>query len=185
MNFNNLENFLEEDKSILMIYGGNFNQDIITSIIKTLEKEFESNCINKGMMTKILTIFIELSQNLLHYAKTDLYSSDIVLSSGKIIFGYEKEKNNYYILSRNIVNLKTKEKLMEKLETIIKLSLKEIKKMYMKLLRNGDNCHCKGAGVGLYEIAKYAENFNYKFTKIEEDKYIFVFKANILNKNKD
>ena len=69
----------------------------------------------------------------------------------------------------------TSQKIETKLLEIIDMDKESLKKRYRELRKSGVNTHEKGAGIGIYEIAKLAKEVSYKFDKINDDKYYFYF----------
>jgi len=64
----------------------------------------------------------------------------------------------------------------------LNLTKDEIKKRYKELRRNEKYKHSKGGGIGLYEIAKTADNFEFSFEE-KQNGYLFIFKAEIVQKS--
>ena len=103
---------------------------------------------------------------------------------GIIIVG-KKSDTVFYIDSQNTVSTKVKNLIDKVLTEIQSLDKDDIKKKYRELRRSGRNKHSKGAGIGFYEIAKRCSSFSHKFTKLDDDIYIFYFEANISYANKE
>ena len=173
-NTEQLETILAQDGILFLVYGGFFSQSLIVGMIDALEKETKEHDLSMKTATNIFTIFIELAQNIMNYSKKILKES--IDPKGLILVGKDSE-DNYYVLSKNIVNDKDKQKIEEKLKTIKNLSKEEIKKLYRQARRSGKDTHSKGGGIGFYEIAKICKSLEYKFEPIENDRYFFQLKA--------
>jgi len=183
INICKLHNMVEENGIIFLNYGGFLSQSILVSMTEALEKEATFNNLDLNMSNKILTIFIELMQNMMNYSK----SSNIEESqkSQGLIFVIRDKNNDYQIHTQNIVSKEDKEKLTKILEEIQQMDRDEIKKKYRELRRNGKNSHEKGGGIGFFEIAKKCDKINFEFEKINDQRYYFHLNIVILNKKKD
>lgn len=175
MDIHKILNIVKDDGIIFLSYGGFLSQALIAGMTEALEEETRSNDLDIGDSSNIFTIFIELSQNMMNYSKNK--DKDEFKAEGLILVA--KNENNYYIHSQNIVTLKDKCKIETKLEKIKTLTRDEIKKKYRELRRNGRDKHGKGGGIGFFEIAKRCNEIDFTFTKINEDRFYFHFKATI------
>jgi len=171
-----LESILEKDGIIFLTYGGVLTQSLIVGMTEALEKESEQADLGMNIANKIFTIFIELSQNMMNYSKAVLQSEKKFDPKGMIMVGRDHE-NRYYIMSRNIVDTRDKEKIVPILQKIQQSDPKEIKRLYREARRSGQHSHEKGGGIGFYEIAKKADHIEYDFSKINDTKYYFTFRA--------
>ncbi len=181
MNINIIQDIVEEDGIIFLTYGGFLSQALISSMTEALEKEAELSELNMGVANNIFTIFIELSQNMMNYSKTQCEDCNEMKSNGLIIVSKNSELN-YTIHSQNIIDKTDKEKIEPVLEEIKKMNKEEIKAMYRELRRTGRNTHGKGGGIGFYEIAKRCDFIDFEFKSINENKYYFHFQAEVYNK---
>jgi len=181
MNINKVQEIVDKDGIIFLSYGGYISQFLISGMTEALEKEAEVNEISMSVSNNLFTIFIELSQNMMNYSKSIDDSTLIANPQGLIIVSKDDEEN-YYIHSQNIVSLEDKEKVEPKLLEIQTLDKDGIKKRYRELRKSGQNTHGKGGGIGFYEIAKKCDKIEYKFTKINEDRFYFHIKTTIQTK---
>ena len=174
MNVNNIQEMVDDNGILFLSYGGFLTQTLIAGMTEALEKEAEYSNLNMGISNNIFTIFIELSQNVMNYAKSqDLMCKDVI-SKGLIVVGKDKDEN-YYIHSQNVVGVEDRNKLEPKLKEIASLNRDEIKKKYRELRRSGKDKHGKGAGIGFYEIAKVSDEIKFEFKEINENKCYFHF----------
>ncbi|NPA55784.1 MAG: hypothetical protein GXO40_05390 [Epsilonproteobacteria bacterium] len=145
---------------------------------EALEKETEQDLSIKTA-GNIFTIFIELSQNMMNYSKK--VEKEGFDPKGLIIVGKKKldDVDMYYILSRNIIDAKDKDKIEPKLKQILSSTKDEIKKLYREARRSGKDTHSKGGGIGFYEIAKRCDKIEYEFIPLNDtkDRYYFIFVA--------
>ena len=183
MNMNEIQKLVDNDGIIFLSYGGFLSQTLISGMTEALEKEAKTSDINMGISNNIFTIFIELSQNMMNYSKSEVENNRDIVPGGLVVVSKDKD-GNYYISSQNIVSIDDKLKMEPKLIDITKLDKDGIKKGYKELRRTGKDTHGKGGGLGFYEIAKRCSEVNYNFKTINEDKFYFHIKTKI-NTKKD
>jgi len=161
------------EKNTILKYDGALTQTIITNNMDIIEKNIE----NMGMMGKVATITVELSQNMMTYSKTPDLGCEDILSAGFI----EVVQNDdiFSINSKNIVSLKDKEKIEPRLLEIKSLDLKGIKQRYKELRKSGTHSHDNNGGIGFFEIAKLASTLNFEFIPINDEKFYFIFDATV------
>lgn len=135
------------------------------------------------MMGKISTIAIELTQNMMYYSKSKDLDCREILPAGLIEITKEDE-SVYHARSKNILSIEDKTRVETKLTEIKSLDQPELKKKYRELRKSGAHSHEKGGGIGFYEIAKLIQEFKYNFTEINEQKYMYEFKAIFSTKKK-
>ena len=178
MNIEEIRDIVSKEGIVFLTYGGFLSQALIAGMTEALEKEASTNDLSLGDSNNIFTIFIELSQNMMNYSKAILKDSNKIESEGLIVVG-KSDDNTYFIQSQNVVSTIDKEKIEPKLLNILASSRDEIKKKYRELRRSGKNTHNRGGGIGFYEIGKRADQIEYNFRAISEDKFYFQFKAYI------
>jgi PAS domain S-box-containing protein len=162
----------------ILEYDGVLTQGIISHSVDIIEH----NISNISTVANLSTVVIELTQNMMKYSKShDTHCKDI-RPAGQIEILKNKE-DEYIVKSKNIVSVEDKNKIEPKLIEILTLDSQALRKRYRELRRSGENTHKNGGGIGIYEIAKLANNIEYKFTPINDKKLNFEFKA-ILIKGK-
>ena len=181
MDINNIQKIVEDDGIIFLSYGGYLSQVLISGMTEALEKEAEDNNLSIGSSSNIFTIFIELSQNMMNYSKSINEKETGIKPQGLILVAKDKDLN-YCIHSQNIVSQADKDKIEPKLAEISSLDRDGLKKKYRELRKSGAHTHEKGGGIGFYEIAKKCDSIEYAFTPINNDRYYFHIKTNIMTK---
>lgn len=176
MDTKRLEKILEEDGIVFLTYGGFLTQSLIVGMTEALEKESLYSEISMKTSNNIFTIFIELSQNMMNYAKSNQARNEKFDPKGMIIVGKNTEEQ-YYLLSQNIVALEDKNQIEPRLKEILSTDLAGIKKLYKEARRSGKHSHERGGGIGFYEIAKRCSSIQYHFDALNDDKFYFKFKA--------
>jgi hypothetical protein len=182
MNINEIHSLVQKKGIVFLSYGGFLSQALIAAMTEALEKETEANELSMSASNNIFTVFIELAQNMMNYSKSISDKDDPSSSESLIMVSRDKTNWNYYIESQNIISVQDKELIEEKLQFIQTLNKDEIKKQYRELRRSGKNTHHKGGGIGFYEIAKRCESLNFEFNQINDEKFYFHLKTQILIK---
>ena len=161
---------LEKEDIIFLNYGGIFTQTLVVALSDILEKELENDKLDVTTFTKLIVIFVEMSQNIMKY--TD--------PSEKGIIAVVNLQDSFKIFGANIITNEQKEIIQSRLEDIEKLSKDELRKRYKEIRKSGHHTHERGGGIGFYEIARKSDKLEYEFIN-EDGKTWFVLKA-IINK---
>jgi len=161
----------------ILTYSGVITQNFIETSMENLEARIT----NMNTMAIISTITIEVAQNIMHYSKNDIEGNQDIDPTGYIEVTKD-ESNTYRIISKNIISKDDKERLLPALQEIENLDKVGIKKRYKELRRSGKNAHNRGAGLGMYEIAKIATSMSYKFESINANKCYFTLVSTVAEK---
>lgn len=159
---------------IILSFSGPFSQGIIEEIgdaLKSYLNQEEEN--TKGDVYKVFSVFIEQTQNVKNYASTfeDEEEREEILSSGVMILG--KDGDQYFICSGNLIKKEDIDKLKNRLDQVISCDKKALAKLYRKRLREEMRSGSGGAGLGLMEMAKQAnQKLDYSFIE-QEGNYFF------------
>ena len=156
----------------LLTYEGVLTQDKVTDMLESIEEKLAGDNLSRGTLAHIAIIFIELCQNMINYSKNATVGERDIVPFGAISF-FKNEDFGYVIKSQNIISIDDKARLATRLEDIDTLDKDGLKKRYKELRRSAKNAHDKGAGIGLYDIAKRCRSVEYDFTPINEDKLYF------------
>jgi hypothetical protein len=171
-----IESIFNEKQIIFLTYGGTFTQSLIAGMTGVLEKEIEEDELSMATSNNIFVVFIELTQNIMNYSKK-LRHSHHFDPKGLVFVG--KKESQYFVCGQNIITQADKTLIEDKLNEIQSLDKETLKKHYRQIRRSGRGTHEKGGGLGFYEIARKVEKLEFRFDKIEEDRYYFKLCANI------
>lgn len=182
MKVNNLESILDSEGIVFLSYGGFLTQSLVSGMVEALELEAESHGLKMNVSNNIMTIFIELAQNMMNYSKKLTNNKSCFDSKGMVVVGFDKESNDYYLYSRNLVTQADKNKIQPKIEQVLSLDKQELRDLYRKLRRSGQHKHQKGAGIGFVEIARRSDDMQYSFVPAKvDDMYYFSYRIDIHN----
>lgn len=182
MDSESIKKITEEEGIVFLVYSGFLSHTLISSMTEVLEKEATMNGMGMGESTSIYTIFIELAQNMMNYSKTKQIDSNAFRSEGLIWVAKNEQQLGYYVQSRNVIDIHDKEKIEPKLAEILTMDNDAMKQRYRELRKSGRDAHSKGGGIGFYEIAKRATSVSFSFEPLNDSKFYFNFRANILSK---
>jgi len=160
----------------ILEYEGIITQAIISHYIDIIEHSID----DIAVISKLSTLVIELTQNMMKYSKSSHENDKNIVPMGYIKI--TKIVENYLIEAKNIISIDDKNKVEKILEEIKSLDEKGLKKRYRELRRSGINTHEKGGGIGFYEIAKISSHINYYFDEINKDKYYFIMQITLKRK---
>lgn len=173
---NKIRELVDDSGIIFVAYVGSMSQTLLSGMIDELKHEKEMKDIPSIKSHDIVTILIEMTQNIMKY--TEENDVEKITSNGLILVG-KYDEDNFFIHSQNKVATKDAKIIANRIDEIKKLEKDEIKQKYKELRRNASNSHYQGAGIGFYEIAKRAESINYVFDEIDADTYYFYLTVNI------
>lgn len=167
---------LLNDDGILISYQGAFHQEIIEEIttIINIKLSSEPETRNKN---KYLTMFVELSQNILRYSSDTLINSEgKKVSHGLIFVGTKDDK--IFVISGNPIKEEYRDSIDARLKKLTNLSVDELNQIYKKRLRTKDDQGLKSsAGLGLLDIIRKADNSEYHILNLEPNKPFLTIKV--------
>lgn len=143
---------LIEDDSMSLFYRGDFSDDITVRLIDLSESHFTEGKEQMPIRKKVSFLMAECFQNVIRYGEE--ITSDDYLQDQSGYFMTRYYYNKYYIASGNLVEQSKIPLLKEKIENINKLSKKELKQLYIKVLGTEEFTAKGGAGLGLIEMAR-------------------------------
>jgi hypothetical protein len=177
MNINAIKEMTEKGGIVFLTYAGFLSQTLIAGMTDALEKEAEHGGLGMTESTNVFTIFIEIAQNIMNYAKAKSGEGTQNKPEGLIVVGKCDNGNCYYVQSQNNVDEQDKIKIQERLDEILTMDTETLKKRYRELRKSGRDSHEKGGGIGFYEIAKRCQRVEYAFLPAGNNQFAFQFKA--------
>ena len=161
-----------------MIYNGEFNQDLIKSILILTERKFVGGE-NEVFKNKIFGVIVECLQNIeRHSARYEGEEADKDVGSAILVLG--KDSNDFVISTGNLVINSKVPALRQRVERINAADMDEIKSMQKEVIRNMDVTAKGGSGLGLLDIAKKSEqSLEYDFMQIDEKYSFFILRVKV------
>lgn len=164
-----------QEQNLMLIYEGEFSQEITKSVLAMAEKNLDSMGEESAIKRKVFNVMVECLQNICKH-------SDTITSPNEkgAIFMIGKEEDHYLITSGNYLFTENVESLKEKLEEINSLDKDGLKSLYKDLIKNGHISDKGGAGLGFVDIArKSGQKLEFDFQDVNEEFSFFSFKTKI------
>lgn len=165
------------DKNIILVYEGEFTQEITKSVLSMAEKNMETLNEEVGIKKKVFNVMVECLQNICKHSEE---YSDLSEEFSTAIFMIGKEVNEYSITSGNIIFNTKIENLKTKLDQINSLDKEGLKELYKATLSSSELSDKGGAGLGFIDMArKSGQKLLYDFEKLNEEISFFSLQSKI------
>lgn len=183
MNLSHFADFCEQAvrDGVLFYYKGEFSQNVIGAMTDTLKQRLDAVGVSGPARRKLFSSFVEMSQNIMHYADTAAADGS---KTGALAVGKNGD-SKYWIVAGNPVRIEHIERIKEKVEPLRTMTLDEIKAAYREQLRNDEHDKdtvSRGAGLGFLTVAREAsEPLEYRivFRSDEQEYAEFYLRASI------
>lgn len=172
-------NVVQQNK-IMLVYQGEFNQDIAKSVLAMTERNLDFFGEDVSVKRKIFNVMVECLQNICKHAE----HSDARLREAIFMIGMDKD--TYFVTTGNHIANEHVIGLKHKLEEINQLDKEGLKQMYKELVSNDKGLSEKGgAGLGLVDVArKSGEKLLYDFSAVDHSDTSFYSLLIKISKNK-
>ena len=148
---------------ISLFYAGIFS-DSFTDLLTQLTQHEE----HEGIKNNLSYLMVEVFQNIIRYKKDEETKYEI--------FGLRSIEDNLHIYSSNKIENNKKTILSEKLKNINNKDSKELKKLYLEILKSGVFGEKGGAGLGLLQMARKSANpIQYNFEDLNDKAKLFQY----------
>lgn len=137
---------------ILICFNGPISRTLIGEIGIALKDHIESIQVHQSAAMDVFSVYIEMSQNIRHYASRMGY--DDFEAAATVVIA-ETEGGHYTVSAGNVVERQDGEELLRKVDRLARLDKSELKTLYkqqLRLPRQSDQV--SGAGLGLIEMAR-------------------------------
>ena len=178
MAIQDIKKIVQKDGIVFMTYVGFMSQTILSGMIEAVEHDQKLSGIPNKLTHNILSVLIEMAQNIMKYSSEKIEDELKFNSNGLVLVGKNTD-DDFYVHSQNIVKNKEKERIEKRLTHIKELDEDKLKEEFRKLRRSALHSHEKGAGIGFYDIARRSKDIKFEFEKIDENNYEFYFTVNI------
>ncbi|TGL57597.1 SiaB family protein kinase [Leptospira sarikeiensis] len=149
---------------VALLYKGPFSETTISSLNDLLKEKLEG----EKKKNRILTVFVEMAQNVAHY------SIERDEKSGIGILVLRRKAHNWELNCGNAITREQADFLTKRLEETKQYSQEELKQKYNEQIRSDRPEKSKGAGLGFYEIARKSDMpLVYQFEESGDSEEIF------------
>jgi hypothetical protein len=162
-------------KNLILVYEGEFTQDITKSVLTMTEKNLDSMGEEQNIKRKVFNVMVECLQNICKHSDT------IKTEEEKgAVFMIGKENDSYIINSGNFILNENIKHLEAKLNQINSLDKDGLKVLYKDLIKSSELSEKGGAGLGFVDIArKSGHKLEFDFTQVNDMYSFFSFKTKI------
>lgn len=161
MNIEQFERFQSQarEAGVLYYFSGDLNQAILAALGEALRHRLEAQGVAGPVRRKLFSTFIEMAQNVIHYAAPDEGEAarpEETHKRASLALGTEGQ--DFWIVCGNLVEVDYIPRISGRLTELRALSLPEIKARYRDQMANDDHGNqdgtSKGAGLGFLTIAR-------------------------------
>jgi hypothetical protein len=145
----------DADEGLYFQYCGYFSQSVIEESVDTLALRAQSTELDPKVRRRLISAFIEVSQNIVHYSHDARTAADAV--NDEIRFGsieITEVDGGFSISSSNPVDEESARRLQERLSDLVVLDQDALKTRYQAALRAEGEAGSKGGGIGFLRLAR-------------------------------
>ncbi|MBW6478747.1 MAG: SiaB family protein kinase [Bacteroidales bacterium] len=162
----------------ILAFNGVISQDAIVGLGDVLRSELHLTY-PLSVVNKIFAIYIEMTQNILHYSSEQVDCNGKSFGKGAV-FVFEI-MGGYELVTVNVISEKQHRYLEKKCNLINSLNKEDIKEFYLKRRRKIAETESKGAGLGFIDIVRRSGNqVIFDFEPVDNDKFLFYLRSKIL-----
>lgn len=137
---------------ILICFNGPISRTLIGEIGIALKDHIASTQVHESAAMDVFSVYIEMSQNIRHYASRMGY--DDFAAAATVVIA-ETDGGHYMVSAGNLVEPEDGESLLSKIRELSSLDKTELKALYKQKLRiPREPGQASGAGLGLIEMAR-------------------------------
>jgi hypothetical protein len=181
-NFESPTNFVMDLNDIMsahnfmLCYKGNFNQNMIRSILSMTERKLNSSEEDVIVKKKVFNVLVECLQN--------ISKNSMMIEGEQSLLMIGKSDDDYEVYSGNVIAKNKKNELKQILNSIASFGKDELKRLYKLLMVNETLFSSNSIEVALIDIAKKTGNkIVYEFKDIDDQTCFFSLKTTISKKN--
>ncbi len=166
------------ERKIILIYEGEFTQEITKSVLSMAERNMDNVGEESGIKRKVFNVMVECLQNISKHA--DKYEANTDVNNAIFMIG--KQGPQYFVISGNPMLTERVPSLCSRLENINSLDKQGLKALYKDIIKNGSLSDKGGAGLGFIDMArKSGEKLQFDFEPMD-DKYSFFSLTTVVSK---
>ncbi|PID28593.1 MAG: hypothetical protein CSB55_04480 [Candidatus Cloacimonadota bacterium] len=170
----------------MMFFKGSISEYILSGMTECLIANLYDKT-EKGESKKILSVFIELAQNINRYSidRIQEHNEEPAKDIGVGIIVFNQTRDNYIMIAGNAVSREMSDKLKKHFIFLKSLNEEELKQLRKNKLKNKSKTREKGAGVGLVDIMRKTDNFDFNINNINDNEYFVNFRASFKKRSRD
>ncbi len=169
-----------EKDNLSLLYQGDFTNYVLGMATDLIKTHLEDEKGFRSLRNKLSFLMIESFQNIVRYADSHRANE---LQLADELFITRNVGDVFYISTSNIVENEKAGFVKGKLDSVNSLEKKELKDLYVKVLKNKKLSEQGGAGLGFIEmVRKSKEKLDFDFERINDEISIFYFQIRIKSK---
>lgn len=167
---------LMEGNELLLMYRDAIDQTATENLLAIAEVKMNIGGNKKKLKRKLFNILIECLQNVVKHS--DALHIEEYRKASLFILGRKAE--TYFVVCGNVIESEKVAALKKKIDDVNKLSEKELKDQYGKIIVENELSEKGGAGLGLIEMCrKSGHKMEYAFKLIDKEFSYFTLKLKI------
>ena len=139
-----------EDNDIIMVYQGDFSQELIKTVLSFTELKFNSEDLGNNTKRRIFNLMVECLQNVSKHQFKGQH--DDPRKASMFMIGYTDE--DFLIISSNPIHNIHIPKLEQILKQVNSLDKDGLKQLYKKVRLENTFSDRAGAGIGIIDMAR-------------------------------
>lgn len=170
--------FIEAQRGqTILAFQGVVSQESIVGMGEAIRSElFNYSPVN--IVNKVFAIYIEMTQNILHYSYQKANHNGKQVGQGS--FFLIKHEKGYNLVTVNLISTRQKSLLEQKCELVNSLNKEELKKLYMEQRYKEADTDSKGAGLGFIDMVRRSgAPVGYYFEPVHDGNYVFFLSSNV------
>jgi hypothetical protein len=172
---------LMTDNDIILIYEGDFSQEITKTVLAITERKLENEGVESTTKKKVYSVMVESLQNISKHQFHDVSGHE---TGSVFMIGYTDTE--YLIISANPILNEKVELVRGKIDHVNSLDKEGLKQLYKDVRMNGTISEVGGAGLGFIDMARKSGNkIEYLFDKTSDNISYFSMMARVSKKDSE
>jgi hypothetical protein len=169
------------ENDLLMVYEGEFTQEITRSVLLLSDRSFEMKKLEAGLRKKVVNVMIESLQNICkHQFSSQTPDAPLIPA----VFMVGMQNGNYVIITGNIIHNSAIAVISEKINRINSLDRDGLKQLYKETRLAATLSPVGGAGLGLIDMARKSGNpLTYRFDPTDANTSFYTLQVEVAAQN--
>jgi two-component sensor histidine kinase len=150
----------------LFRYEGPLDMQLLPQIVKSAEQLLIGEKVRTPLRRKIISILIELAQNVIHYGIHNHPLANPTIS-------LTREGDNIVLSISNPIHVSQELFLRTYIENLLSMSKDEQNALYQNVLTKSDYTDSGGAGLGILQVLIKSDSFSYKIEPLGQEHAYF------------
>jgi len=169
-----------KENEIILIYSGDFSQDLTKTLLAFTERKLSSEIIGDQARKKIFNIMVEMLQNI---SKNNV-KTEAVISMQSPLFMIGENDSAYNLVSSNLILNSNIQFLRTRIDEVNGLDAEGLRELYKQVRLKSTFSNVGGAGIGIIDIARKSENkLTYSFDEIDSKCSMYSLLIKVLKHN--